>query len=338
MKILVVKIAAIGDVVMTLPLLPAIRAQHPDCHLTWICGRQVESLLTATKEIDRLIAVDEFSLYKGNFPRRIAALLRIWKEIAGRRYDLCLICHPDPRYQWIPFPARCKEKRSLTRTRGRPHPIPGRYHAEEYIRLFSQTERGPDALLQFPKLALPPPPPLTLEGPPLIAIAPGGAKNILADDALRRWPIESYAALAKQLKDLPVRLAITGSSSDEWVKPYFSDIPHIDLIGELSLLDLVSFLKCCRLFITHDSGPLHLAKLADCPTIALFGPTMPSEKVGLNEKFKVFWGGETLPCRPCYDGKTYAQCTNNLCLKSISPQQVFLKAAEILHFDSSFSC
>jgi len=173
---------------------------------------------------------------------------------------------------------------------------------------------------------------------PIVALAPGGAKNILADDALRRWPIESYASLAKKLSALPIQLVLTGGASDEWIRKYFADIPHVDLIGKLDLLQLASLFKECRLLITHDSGPLHLSKLAACPAIGLFGPTMPAEKVGANEKIKVLWGGERLACRPCYDGKTYAPCKNNLCLASISPEKVFEEAERILNLASSFTC
>jgi len=338
MKILIVKIAAIGDVVMSLPLLSAIRDAHPNAHITWIAGSQVASLLNATRQIDKLIEVDESSLYKGGLSGRLSAMGGIWRRIGGRSYDLCLTCHPDPRYRWISFPAFCKSRRALKRAKGRVNPVPGRYHGEEYVRLFSGNDGASRPPIRFPEIALPESRFQMNESAPIVAIAPGGAKNILADDALRRWPIESYAALAKKLSRPPLRLALTGSASDNWVKNHFNGTDTIDLIGKLDLLDFIAFLKKCSLFITHDSGPLHLAKLAGCPTIALFGPTMPSEKVGLGENIRVLWGGESLSCRPCYDGKTYAKCGNNLCLRFLSPEKVFETAGEILQLHTSFSC
>ena len=335
MKILIVKIAAIGDVVMALPLLTSIRSHHPHAHVTWICGKQVESLLIATGQVDRLISVGETSLYKGSIFRRLWTMLGIWLQIAGHSYDLCLTCHPDPRYQWISFPIFCKTRRSCNRLEGRINPVPGRYHTDEYLRLLNESDTPMMSPPRFPKLHLPQNPSLeklmaTLGDRPIVAIAPGGAKNILADDGLRRWPPASYASLAKKLAGLPIHLAITGGESDGWIKKYFREIPYVDLIGKFELLDFIAFLKYCSLFITHDSGPLHLAKLAECPTIALFGPTMPAEKTGPNEKIKVIWAGERLACRPCYDGKTYAPCKNNLCLSSISPDKIFDEASKNL--------
>ena len=333
MKILIVKIAAIGDVVMALPLLTHIRSRYPQGHITWICGKQVRPLLNATGLVDRLISIDESSLYKGSAFRRFWSVLRVWFQIAGGSYDLCITGHPDPRYRWISFPIFCKERRFFDRLDGRSNPVPGRYHANEYFRLLTGMEISENTAPVFPKLVLP----LArkLADRPVVAISPGGAKNALSDDALRRWPIDSYAQLAEKLSALPVEIALTGGESDSWVKSYFRAIPHIDMIGKLDLLDFIAFLKHCNLLITHDSGPLHLAKLAGCPVIALFGPTMPSEKVSPGEKIKVLWGGERLPCRPCYDGKAYANCKNNLCLRSISSETVFNEAVRAL---GDFSC
>jgi heptosyltransferase-2 len=159
-----------------------------------------------------------------------------------------------------------------------------------------------------------------------VILAPGGAKNAQCDDALRRWPIEHYAALAKQLADHPVEIALTGAATDSWVEPHFQDIPHHNFIGKLPLLDLVTLLKQASLLITHDSGPLHLAKLVACPTIALFGPTNPYEKLSASENIHLFWEGGKLPCSPCYDGKNYARCSQNVCLSRITPEAVLRRA------------
>ncbi len=180
--------------------------------------------------------------------------------------------HLDPRYQWIIWPLRCKEKRLWKRL--------GKYHAEEVIELFGNSTK-----IIFPKLKLPNPQ-LASERP-IVVIAPGGAKNILADDFLRRWPATSYAEVMRRLAMHPVQLVVTGSASDEWVLEHLQEIPFINLIGKLDLLELIALLKQAKLLITHDSGPMHLGKLVDCPTIALFGPTDPSEKVSPHEKVKV---------------------------------------------------
>jgi heptosyltransferase-2 len=76
---------------------------------------------------------------------------------------------------------------------------------------------------------------------------------------------------------------------------------------------------------------MHVAVLAGTPLVALFGPTDPRWFIDDTRKStRVLWGGENLACRPCYDGKNFAPCTDNLCLKSISAGQVYTVAKEML--------
>ena len=317
---------------MALPLLAHIRTHFPKSHITWICGDQVKPLIEATRLVDTLISVNEKKLLKGNIVSKFATLFKLWIRLLGRKFDLSLTLHPDPRYRWISFPIRCNDRRFWTRQWGRINPIPGRYHTTEYLRLFTGNDGPEETPIVFPKIHFPKERELlsSLAGKPIVAIAPGGAKNILADDALRRWPISSYASFMKGLSEYPVHLVVVGTESDRWVLEHFSGIQYRDLVGKLELLQLLSFLEASQLLITHDSGPLHLAKLANCPAIGLFGPTNPFEKVGKGEKIKVLWGGEHLACRPCYDGKTYAACKRNICLENVQPQKVLHEALQLL--------
>ena len=76
--------------------------------------------------------------------------------------------------------------------------------------------------------------------------------------------------------------------------------------------------------VTHDSGILHLAILLRRRVVALFGPTDPSGRVPQNSygRVRIFWYGSSISCCPCYDGKTFAKCDNNLCLDRIPVAEV----------------
>lgn len=329
-NILIVKIGALGDVVMASPLLLTIKRKYPLASITWIVGSIAEPLLRATGLVEELLVVDEEKLFKGSFFQKLFVIISLWRKLAFRRFDLCLIAHSDPRYRILALPIRCRKRRFWSRKEARP--IPGRYHAEEYVRLWTQSDETLLPDISFPSLSLPSL--QTLKGAyqelPWVVVAPGGAKNPLADDALRRWPIDSYVKLLKQLSTLPIHLFVTGSFHDLWVRPYLKDVSCIDLISELDVLELLSLLQESKLLITHDSGPLHLAKMVHCPVIALFGPTQPEEKVGSQESIHVLWKGKGFSCSPCYNGKCYAPCQRNRCLEEISPQEVFEKASFLL--------
>lgn len=331
-KVLIVKINAIGDVVMALPMATYLRALDPNVHITWICGKTPAPLLEAVGIVDEIIKTDEKQLLTGSFLKKLWALAKIWKKLAFASFDQIFIAHLDSRYRLLTLFTRAKEQKNLSF-------VPGRYHSDEYVRLVSGKEAFNQCKAILPKWTYPLDRNLKeiidQEKKPIVALAPGGAKNALADNPLRRWPIQHYVALAKELSSKNYTIALTGAASDAWILHYFAELDFLNLVGKADLPNLVSFYKYCALLITHDSGPLHLAKLANIPTIALFGPTLPSHFVPSNTpKIKLFWGGKDLPCRPCHDGKKFANCGNNLCMNSISPKDVEISALEILKFFS----
>lgn len=333
MNVLIVKLGAIGDVVMASPMVAAARRLDPDARVTWVCGLAVEPLLRALGTIDELVAVDEAALLKGTRAQQSTVLLEAWRHLAGRHFDLILTGYRDRRYQLLTVSARGGVRRSFSSGR-RPGLVPGRYHGDEYVRLVLG-EDGPQA----PRLPLPQPvfelaPELRRmlgqNGIKTVVLAPGGAKNLLRDDALRRWPLENYVELASELAREGVSIVLAGGPSDDWVRKPFASVPCVDLVGQTDLLQLAALFQASSLVITHDSGPMHLAALAGAPLIALFGPTQPEEKVRESITTRVFWGGAELACRPCYDGVTYAPCRNNVCIQGVTVSQVREAAHELL--------
>ena len=216
-------------------------------------------------------------------------------------------------------------------------PLPGRYQGDEYVRLVTGLD-GPSAPVAAIPLLRPSLRPALEEklekNGKVVALAPGGARNILRDDALRRWPVENYALLAGKFLKEGYQVLLTGSHQDDWVRVPFEKLAVTDLVGQTSLTDLMALFGRCRLVVTHDSGPLHLAVASGTPTIALFGPTNPGEKIPSSGKTKVLWGGEHLACRPCYDGRNYWDCHDNQCLKSLGVDRVFREALETIRRES----
>jgi len=150
-----------------------------------------------------------------------------------------------------------------------------------------------------------------------IALAPGGARNIARDNPLRRWPLDRYAALARQLLASGARVALTGGPTDSWVREGFAGLPVDDFIGATDLPGLVAFYRRCAAVVTHDSGPLHLARLAGTRVVGLFGPTLPAAFAPAAARTEVLWPAASLPCAPCYDGREFAACDDNRCMQLI---------------------
>jgi heptosyltransferase-2 len=333
LKILIVKIGALGDVVMSLAMLKEIDRQWPGAQIAWVCGEGAAPLVEAVRRVDEIIVVNDQKLLKGGLPGALGALIPLWFRFLGKSFDLIVTGHSDPRYGWLSLTAHGKIRRQFGEGKEGRWPVPGRYHADEYVRLITG-QNGPQAVLgRVPTLSLPLTQALSekiVSGKKVVALAPGGAKNILRDDALRRWPLDHYARLAKKLLEKDYQVVITGSSADDGIRDSFKQLPVLDLVGQTSVTDLIALYGRTDLVITHDSGPLHLAIASGKPVMGLFGPTNPWEKVPRDEKVKILWGGENLACRPCYDGKNYTVCPANECLRGVSVDQVYAEIEKIL--------
>lgn len=321
-RYLIVKIAAIGDVIMALPMVEEIRKLDKDADITWICGRGVLPILEKFP-IDHIIPLDDKKLLTGNKLQKISVVFKVWKEIAGRKYDIVALGHAARRYQILTLFTRKEIFRSFSHVMGKIWPVPGRHHTDEYVRLVNPDNKYVIPTARFPKVTMSADLKDELSSEKMIvALAPGGAKNLLTDDFLRRWPIERYVELAERLINKGCKVVITGGKTDAWVNDYFRGLDVTNLVGKTDLINLIGVFQNVDVIVTHDSGPLHIAGLTETRLIGIFGPTNPSEKIPRRKDVLSILGGKQMSCCPCYDGKYYADCNNNLCIKGISAQEV----------------
>ncbi len=329
-RTLIIKLGSIGDVLM---VLPGVHALHLQGHtIDWACSSTVLPLLRLYPWINPILA-DEASILKGSSLQKLKALLQLWKKIAGRSYDQVATFYYDPRYRLMALPVRAPRKLILSHADRAFRLLPGRHHTDEYARILLAR---PDQVNLVPMAPVPPdsfpPTPLPrLAGVARIVLVPAGARNVMRDDALRRWPPEFYSQLASLLlavrfEGRPMEIVLIGGPDDAWVRPHFASLIQsrqvIDLIGSLALPETLALLNQADVLITHDTGPLHLAGVTSIGIIALFGPTDPRGRLPQRPGTLALWGGEHLPCRPCYDGRDFAQCPLNECMREITPQEV----------------
>lgn len=97
----------------------------------------------------------------------------------------------------------------------------------------------------------------------------------------RLWEVEKYIELALKMQsyDRNIRLAIIGTRNEAFLgKQFAREVPGtINLIGQTTVSDLKSLMDECELFVSGDSGVLHIAASSPVPLVALFGPTLPAE-------------------------------------------------------------
>ena len=146
----------------------------------------------------------------------------------------------------------------------------------------------------------------------------------------RQWPKDSFRALAIALHErYNVTLLFVGAPSDvEYVTETVRGIPadagqSVLLAGKTNLGELLAIMEFCNLFITNDSGPLHLASAMGTPTVSFFGPETPQLYGPLGSESLVFY--QKTYCSPClnvFNAKTAPCEGRNVCLSTISPEVV----------------
>jgi heptosyltransferase-2 len=333
-RILIIKLGAIGDCIMVVPA--AQQLHRAGYAIDWVCGQTVAPVLALYPWI-HVHVVDERALLRGGVAERARAILALWGLVSKQKYELAATLYYDRRYKVLTLPVRAARKVMLSKLDRATMLLPGRHHTDEYARIL--TGRKDD---ETPTHLAPLPPPglggAGLDVPALertagkrrIALVPGGARNLMRDNALRRWPVESYVALAERLLRQGCEVVLVGGADDAWVLPHFASLPVVSQIGRLSLVETLSLLDSSDVTVTHDTGPLHMAGITRSRIVALFGPTDPHTFCPRRENCVAIWGGEDFACRPCYDGRDFAPCSHNGCIRQITPELVLEHVESLL--------
>ena len=327
-RTLIIKFGAIGDVLMAIPA--AYQLNLAGSEIDWLCSSQILPLLKLYPWINPIVA-DERGLILGSKLEKLKALAAIWRTLAGRRYDLAATLYYDRRYKLMTLPVRATRKLLLSHTDRDRRLIPGRHHTDEFARILLGKPDGvnPTHLPPVRPATLPASPhPRTQQ--PRVLLAPGGARNLLADDALRRWPAENYIALAALLAAQGVEVVLIGGPGDTWVQPLFAVSLVTDLIGTMTLPQTLALMDAADVVVTHDTGPLHLAGVTSVGIVTLFGPTDPHGRLPQRPGTVALWGGEGFACRPCYDAHSFPACPANDCMRQLTPEMVATEVLEML--------
>jgi heptosyltransferase-2 len=327
---LIVKLGAIGDVVMTLPAVNLFKEKRGG-EIHWMCGRSVAPLLRQFPFIDRLIEVDDKALLSKSRLASLREIARAWKALAGQRYDTCAILYYDWRYRLLVLPVRKEKLITLSHLSRARRLLPGRYHGDEYARILLEEDGlRPERVRCVKPAGGLTPTPLAKGAAKRIAMVPGGSRNALRDSPQRRWPLSHYAELSAALIARGYEVVLAGGPDDAWASQAFAHLSVKNFIGRLSLAESIALFDSCDLIVAHDTGPFHLATISSAAVLALFGPTDPGERMPMRPGLRVLWGGERLACRPCNDGRELADCSDNRCMKEISPRAVLAAAEEML--------
>lgn len=352
-KILIRQVNWIGDAVMTLPAIRAIREGHTGDFISLLGKEWVLPLFEKDPTIDKLIVYgNSFEGIKGKF---IGA--RVLKKESYKRAILLQNAFDAAVLAFLAgIPERMGYSRDgrgflLTRRVKINKELLKTHHILYYLELlrqlgYSSTFRTPWIYLNTDE---------RVEGlkkisrlkRPVIIINPGAAYG-----SAKRWSPEYFGRLSEMvINDLGGSVVITGSQSEmEIGKSILNAIQEdlkteksvLDLSGRTTLRELITIIGAADLVVTNDSGPMHITYAVGTPLVALFGSTDPTltgppgmiDKQSVTLPVEVETGAPSIvlkkdvPCSPCFKRECPGKGTE--CLNAITPDEVFLTIRRLL--------
>ncbi len=332
-SILVVRLSSLGDLVHTLPVAAALRSRFPDARIDWLVETRHRDVLLDNPDVSELIEVDTLGW------RRRLHSRRTWREIGRsiarirkRRYDFVLDLQGTIKSAVSAFLARSdrrigfraahlKERAAallyterVSANGGRPHAIDRHLRLLRALDIETEERRFPISVpreaegaaeRELERLGL----------SEFVLLNPGGSWET------KRWSPERFGRLASAIESewkLP-SLVVWGPGEEAMAREVveFSN-GAARLAPATSLRELLPYIRKARLFVSGDSGPLHLASAIRAPAVGIFGPTDPARNGPFGEGDEVVW--KRVPCSPCY--KHRCPGYGNVCLTSIEVEDV----------------
>ena len=318
MKILIVKLGALGDVINTLPLAVELKLQMPGCTIDWVVEPLSYPLVSSHRAVDKAIL----------FKRSSASALSVIRTLRKTRYDLVLDLQRILKSAGFTLMVRAKRRIGFDRKRCKEMtwllPFerirakdPGAHMLDQYLEFARHLGLKPG----FPAWDIPRTQsiPNGLPGKYIVL-------NIGATKPANLWDPERFSELAEKIgRRWNLACVITGGPADlaraKQILGFYS-AGVMDLTGHTSLVQLVEVIGNADAVISCDTGPMHLAAALNIPLVALFGPSDP-RRTGpyLGHVVK-----GTVPCAPC----NRKRCPRPDCMTAITSDMVMGELDKII--------
>ena len=327
-RFLVVSTTAIGDTLMGTPALRALRESFPESEVHLLVNSKRKDLVAGNPHVDRIIP------YRNSFFYRVLMAMSrlpyydtilvfhanedIWGILKAVRYGVCYNRQGYRREEWGVIPLNSLPKHSIQkrmalveRTGGKP--------STDYRYEYSIPSRDQDwASRRLAEWGISP-------GDRIVGMQLGAA------DSFKCWPVESFAGVGRYLRAKHgVRIFLNASSVEKDLVDKFLGLVGKEGIFQepgKSLSQSAALIQRCSLFISPDTGPMHMAVGLGVPLVALFCPTK-AEVTGPLQYPRAIVIEKTVPCQPC----VVRGCRDNFCMSQISVKEVCEAADQLLEF------
>ena len=313
-QILVLRLERIGDLLMTLGALEAVRARAPGARIHLVVGRWNEDLARLVPGVDSHETIDVPWLARQDTGASLQELLRRAWAWRSHGFDLALNFEPDIRSNLLIGLSGAPNRVGFSSGGGGAllttalSYVPSDHTATNALRVVDAAlppagSVRPEA--RYPRLPIPDEARraadriLSRAGPGrlLIGLHASGGRDI------KQWHMDRFAEVATPLaRDLQATIVLTGTPADRALVDRVAallpaDVSVLDAAESMELSVFAALLERLRLFITCDTGPMHLAAAIGIPVVALFGPSDPGRYGPLSDRAAVVTAD--LWCRPC---------------------------------------
>ncbi|MCL4540990.1 MAG: glycosyltransferase family 9 protein [Chloroflexi bacterium] len=350
-RILIVRLDLLGDLVMSLPAVDAVRRRWPEARIVLLCTPEAAGIAQFYPAIDMIYTYRPLEIRRLRWwltPSSFWALLRLIRTLRAERFDLalslfgefaCLFAWASGARHRVGYAGEAYPALFTLAVEGRRYKraIAGREDHEVRWSGRIVEAAGAAAVGTLPRLVIPPEL-LRWRDDLLCEVGMSGKRYVVLslgshNGSAKRYRPAGWATVARHLQERHnVGIVLTGIQDDRPLARIF--LEHfkgevIDLIGRTSLQQLVALVAGAALVLTGDSAPAHLAAAAGTPVVVVFGPTSPRTYHPYTDRASVVH--TTLPCSPCYDLLRTAECrlglVEPLCM-ALLPTAVLLEEAE----------
>jgi heptosyltransferase-2 len=332
----------VGDAVMSLPALHAIRARFPQAHISILARPWVADLYAQEPFADRVIPLDSERGAKD-----LAGKWRVARSLRRERFDCAILLQnafEAALLAWLAgIPRRIgydRDGRGLLLTDRIPLPAPGEIPRHERFYYLAMLQRAGIIQGEVPD------PQIRLSGAPesrvkgarrlaelgfagsIIGVSPGAAFG-----GAKRWHADRFAgAAARVASELGCGVAVFGSKDERQLSEEVAGLLAAqgvrvhNFAGETTLRAFIELVAGCLLYLTNDSGAMHVACALEVPTVAVFGPTDESATGPTGSFARVV--REKVECSPCL----LRECPiDHRCMSRVSVDRVVEAALDLAH-------
>ncbi|MCX5706298.1 MAG: lipopolysaccharide heptosyltransferase II [Candidatus Omnitrophica bacterium] len=339
-RILIVRTDRIGDLLLSTPVIKAMRQAYPNAYITMMVSPYTKEIVEGNPYLDEVITYDKDEKHKS-----WARSVRFARNLKKKRFDLSIILHPTNRAHLIAYLAGIRkrvgydrkmgflltDRIKYTKQRGEKHELEYNLDLLRYLNIEAgdkglfipikdESEKWVDNLFRQEGIRV---------EDKLLIIHPG------ASCPSRIWPAQNYAAVADKLSQrygfkifILAGPQLLDSKAAEDVIKYMRS-PAVNLARKTSLSQATSLIKRCKLLISADTGPVHIATAVGTPQVVIFGRNQPGLSPlrwgPTSEKHRILH--KTVGCIECLAHNCQKQFA---CLNAITVDEVVSAADSIL--------